>query len=256
MSKIDLLKEQIYYRNENKLFLLERIKKEYNEDNVYSFVGVWSSDVIYLAIQELVIVHNVEKAKQHFYTSARLQELLIKKRDDSSLDWNIKVLCYAVLSDCKSVIETYGSLRHTKYEALMKNGSSTFIYIFQAIIREDWNDFEYLMGIMKEKSIKKYKVLEIDYLFFQSIFNKDKLGCETSINQLLEKRNNNYRNKYNFHKDFFSFPALGYAKLAWLKGIEVEINHPLVPKELLIVNPISKYVDEFDFLEEDNKTNL
>jgi hypothetical protein len=43
-------------------------------------------------------------------------------------------------------------------------------------------------------------------------------------------------------------PALGYAKLAWQKGLEVEINNPLVPKEPLQVKPLDKYVDSYDFL--------
>jgi hypothetical protein len=65
---------------------------------------------------------------------------------------------------------------------------------------------------------------------------------------LLEEKINNHRNRYSFCKDFFSFPALGYAKLAWLKDIEVDINHPGVPKELLLVRPNKEYIDEYDFL--------
>ena len=46
-------------------------------------------------------------------------------------------------------------------------------------------------------------------------------------------------------------PALGYAKLAWLSGIEVDIDSPLVPKELLPLQSNEKYDDSYDFLKSD-----
>ena len=49
----------------------------------------------------------------------------------------------------------------------------------------------------------------------------------------------------------FSIHATGLAKLAWIKGIEVEINHPLLPKELLPINPNKEYFIEYDFLKPD-----
>ena len=63
----------------------------------------------------------------------------------------------------------------------------------------------------------------------------------------------NIRNKHNILlNEFISHPALGYAKLAWLKGIEVEIDNPLVPKELLPFKPLENYLNEYAFLDEIN----
>lgn len=44
-------------------------------------------------------------------------------------------------------------------------------------------------------------------------------------------------------------PALGYAKLAWILGMEVEIKSKLIPKALLPVLPLEKYEVPYDFLE-------
>lgn len=52
--------------------------------------------------------------------------------------------------------------------------------------------------------------------------------------------------------EYISTPALGYTKLAWLKGMEIEIDHPLIPKELLPCRPLEKYEDTYDFLKELN----
>ncbi|MFC4263902.1 Imm49 family immunity protein [Ferruginibacter yonginensis] len=54
----------------------------------------------------------------------------------------------------------------------------------------------------------------------------------------------------DIHAQYVSFPALGYAKLAWLKGIEVEVKSHLVPKELLPIQPLEKYEIPYDFLKE------
>lgn len=68
-----------------------------------------------------------------------------------------------------------------------------------------------------------------------------------ALNQLL--KDHKKRNKYmGISQQFISIPALGYAKLAWLKGIEVEIDHPLIPKELLPYKPLEHYDDKYDFL--------
>ena len=42
----------------------------------------------------------------------------------------------------------------------------------------------------------------------------------------------------------------GYTKLAWRKGIEVEVNSPLISKELLPIQPLDKYEIPYDFLRE------
>jgi hypothetical protein len=57
------------------------------------------------------------------------------------------------------------------------------------------------------------------------------------------------RNDYKLFAEYLSFPALGYAKLAWQKGLPVEVNSPLVPKEFLPVLPRESYEDtSYDFL--------
>ena len=45
--------------------------------------------------------------------------------------------------------------------------------------------------------------------------------------------------------------ALPISKLCWLKGIEVEIDHPLFPMELLPLKPLEHYDDVYDFLSSD-----
>ena len=72
-----------------------------------------------------------------------------------------------------------------------------------------------------------------------------------AITTLVSPRRHHARNKpFALRKEYISIPALTYTKLAWLKGFELDINHPLVPRALLPVQPLEKYVDEYDFLKE------
>ena len=83
------------------------------------------------------------------------------------------------------------------------------------------------------------------------MIEKDKSGCEVAINELLTPKRHKQRNKYmELINEFISHPAIGYAKLAWLKGIEVELDSPLVPNPLLPVNPNESYTEEYEFLKE------
>lgn len=45
-----------------------------------------------------------------------------------------------------------------------------------------------------------------------------------------------------------SFFACMESKICWFRGIEVQINHPLVPMELMPVEPLVHYDDIYDFL--------
>lgn len=193
---------------------------------------------------------DIKKARQNFYLSAKSSYLLIKNYDEKLLDYDIKVICVALLSDCSDIINKTAKIKHSTYEALMKMGDSTINYVFQAAILDDWETFNVLMEIVKTKSIKKFPNYLHDYNFFIAFQKRDKEGCENAIKMLLEKRTGNARNKHNIYKDFFSFPALGYAKLARIKGIALSIDHELVPQALLEVQPNDSYIDEYEFLKE------
>jgi len=69
------------------------------------------------------------------------------------------------------------------------------------------------------------------------------------LDQLVAPKMHAKRNEYKLLAEYLSFPALGYAKLAWQKGLQVTVDSPLVPKELLPVVPRESYEDSsYDFL--------
>jgi hypothetical protein len=79
------------------------------------------------------------------------------------------------------------------------------------------------------------------------MMKRDKNKIENAITLLAGKYHKKRNREYSLSNEIISIPALTYAKLAWLKGIEVEIDSPLVPKELLPFKPNNEYW-EYDFM--------
>jgi len=193
------------------------------------------------AIKSFFIDQNIARAKKYFYNSGLLDVLLTTKYDEKILDAGLGLLSYALLSDDQNLIREYADLRHSKYEEMFQNGRSTPIFALQCLIREDWKEFERAMPIVKNKSVPKLK-MGLDAEFYMALAEKNKVKMEQVLEELVSPKVHKQRNEhYVVINEFISHPALGSAKLAWIKGIEVEVNSPLIPRELLPVMPLPVY---------------
>ena len=191
----------------------------------------------------------INKCKQHFYVCGRIDQYSVQRKNSRLLDTGMRNISYALLSDNKKLIEDFAKLTHSKYQWMVEHGHSTLIYAMQQVIKEDWERLQWSLNIMATKNQKLNAVLLPDRFFFEGLLNKDEGKVDDALKRLL--KDHKKRNKYmGIAQDYISIPALGYAKLAWLKGMEVEINHPLVPTELLPYRPLQNYRDKYDFLSE------
>src|SRR5690606_20218014 len=102
-----------------------------------------------------------------------------------------------------------------------------------------------------KKLPKNDVLLKLDYEFYKALLNKDKIKCEEILEQLVSPKIHKKRNGNLILSKYVSQPALGYAKLAWRQGLEVEVNSPLVHKELLPIQPLVRYEIPYDFLKND-----
>ncbi|NCI45015.1 Imm49 family immunity protein, partial [Sediminibacterium soli] len=201
------------------------------------------------ALGNLFLNKNIRECKQCFYRCGRIDEYEIKKNDARILDSGVSHLLYSVLSDNIPLMQRYANLGHTHYAWMVERGHSTLLYAIQQVIKEDWERLRWSLGIMSTKKQTVNKGLLPDRKFFEGMIAKDRTMIMEAIHELLKTHKK--RNKYlGIAQDYISMPALGYTKLAWLKGIEIEIDHPLIPKELLPYNPLEKYEDKYAFLKE------
>ncbi|MCJ0743321.1 Imm49 family immunity protein [Pedobacter montanisoli] len=187
-----------------------------------------------------------KEAKKSFDTCGKLDEFQIKLFEDRLLDAGIDHICYMLLSDNLELITRYSYLTHPWFAHTIKSGS--LVHAMQCIIKEDWPALEQDIATYERiTSTQKGKINIPDLMYFKGMLQKDKGMIEEAL--LLQLKDHKKRNKYmGIAQDYISVPALGYAKLAWLKGIEVQVDHPLIPKELLPYRPLEKYEDKYDFL--------
>ena len=118
----------------------------------------------------------------------------------------------------------------------------------------DWERLSDQVQVLKEKQLPKKKDgkwLEPDVLFFEGLLKQDLSQMKEALEVLLTAKFHQKRNGiYPIRRELISIPALGYAKLAWRRGLEVEVGSPLVPQALLPVQPLAQYEEAYDFLTE------
>lgn len=262
---LKLLKNERYDRSLVDIELLEKIVKE-NPNRISALVLDFMFANKYLGISTFFLERNICKAKQYFYLMTRFIEYKVKSNLTNNkgriFDYDIYNVSFTFLCD------NIGYLRNTFANLAYKGDGKNYpdmdimvqmgepcIYIHSMlqILKQDWNTLARNINILEQKVInkKKNELFIVDYEFYKAILEKDKKKAEKAIYRLLEPKNHKKRNDDHIINQLISMPALGYAKLAWLSGIEVDIDSPLVPKELLPLQPNEKYDDSYDFLKSD-----
>jgi hypothetical protein len=241
------LKDRLESFNYDKLkekedFYLEEIPND--TTRAYGF----SSYISRYAIYCYFVKEDIKEAKQYFYLSGKLTIYDIVLNNE-----NIKILeekiAFLLLSDNGELINKFATLRQATYNNDIKKFLN-FIHSTQAVLREDWKHLEELNGysrynIENERGWKSYQG---DLMFFEAFLEKNKEKMEEAI-LLMVKKYHKRRYDMPLFNEIISIPALTYAKLAYIKGYELDIDHPLIPKELLAINPNSEYW-EYDFMKE------
>ncbi len=213
---------------------------------------------------------NVEKAKQYFSNVGLLDIFLINnftKSHSRFLDYDLPRSLIAVLSDNENLIQEYSKIRYNTFyrkddsEEMTPLSMDEMVAIgelpiwcntVQFFMANDNEGVERNLNIIETKTLKslskKEEGLKDDYEFYKALHNGDKAKMEEILEVLVSPKTHKKRNDNPIFNQYISLPALGYAKLAWRKGFEVEVNSHLIPKELLFIDPLDCYEIPYDFL--------
>lgn len=198
-----------------------------------------------------------DKAKHHFFTAALLDEVAISKFNDHQLSYGLGLMAFPLLSDNEGLIQRYSKLRYLPWgkmkgmeENVQKGKSDIWANTIQYFMANDKEGIERNLNIIETITIKqvKSKPLINDYEFFKALYNENKSKMEEVLEVLLSPKEHKKRCFNDIYAKYISTLALGYAKLAWRIGIEVEVNSHLVPKELLPIRPLDFYEIPYEFL--------
>lgn len=247
-------------KGQNKLIERSKDIKRFN-NNVVS--GLWyCEEAFYIyAIKDNKYI----EAKNHFNNCGLLDCYSIEKYNNRFLDYNFIRPLIALLSDNEELIQRYAQLRYRSF--YRKDGEEEFTPLTMEEMVEDgegavWaNTIQYFMandmqGVQRNLNIIKTKRLKnvpttdsfyYDYEFFKALYEGNTSKIEEILEKFLSPKIHKERNDSPFNK-YISMPALGYAKLAWRRGLEVEVKSKLIPKELLPIEPLAHYDIPYDFL--------
>jgi hypothetical protein len=234
----------------------------------------WNSSTISKNNQELGFLYflnnSIQKSKQCFFNVGLVDIYLVEKFTKSHsrfLDFDLPRCLIPVLSDNEKLIQEYSKIRYKTFyrkdesEEMTPLSMDEMVAIgelpiwcntVQFFMANDKEGVERNLNIIETKTLKnlpkKEEGLKDDYEFYKALHIGDKAKMEEVLEKLTSPKIHKKRNDNPILNQYISLPALGYAKLAWRKGIEVEVKSPLVPKELLPVQPLEKYEIPYDFL--------
>lgn len=214
--------------------------------------NLWANEVL-SALYTFFIEGDLRKTKAAYFKCGRITEFLTRKYDVGILTYGRDHTAYVLLSDNYDLIHSFANLRFNKYQGstfneLIEQGSLSLIYTIQSIIKNNIEGIEHGL-FYSEKYATENKEMQLDVKFLKALVNNDRGKMEDILKKLVSAEVHVKRNLDPCISKFISHPALGYAKLAWLKGIEVKVNSPFIPKEWLPIQPLKdeEYVD-YDFI--------
>ena len=253
---LDKLAENCIASELEKPQLVEQYKATVDLHNVAS--SLWQDN-------EKISVFNISKndfaeARRRFYNCGWLDEYCLSVRNNRFFDYGLHHISFAILSDNEALIQRYAKLRYQRganaelsMDEMVAIGElPIWCNTVQFFMANDNEGVERNLNIIETKTLKrlpkKEEGLKDDYEFYKALHNGDKAKMEEILEKLVSPKIHKKRNDNPILNQYISLPALGYAKLAWRKGIEVDVNSNLIPKELLPIQPLDNYEIPYEFL--------
>lgn len=181
--------------------------------------------------------------KQNFYVYCKL---LMTAEQEAELCGDAfagyESFLYGLLSDSP---EIYDWLTHAELKTKTDVKTPHFRWHqFQLVLRRDDEALRETIAVVAKKGRKHDKALsQAGQDFFSLLLKQDKGGLQALIEDHAK-----IKSAQELEGQFLAGFAVVHAKLCWYRGIEVQIQNPLVPMELMPIQPLDAYDVEYDFL--------
>lgn len=191
------------------------------------------------------INNDLKAMKQQFYMACILERASRATGFDPGyfgLPFPVRPYLYALLSDSPECLDSMarGQLDHRD------NPRSYHFYshMLQLLLLDEHDVLREKIALGAKKCGKQLRdQLATGEDYFSLVLKRDKTALEAHIQNLTKGKPTDMPDD-----SFFKHWAVVCAKICWIKGIEVQIDHPLVPMPLLPVEPLDHYDVEYDFL--------
>jgi len=244
--------------------------KETCEEWLAGVVSIWHESTNERVHRYLTEYHKLKKGSV-FRNIAPLLKLRGLKfyfinDDQRGLKQNFYVYCKLLMAaeqeaeHCGDAFATYASFLHgllsdspeiydwlAHAELQEKNTVKTphfLFHQFQLVLRRDDEALRETIAVVAKKGGKHDKALsQAGQDFFSLLLKQNKEGLQALIEDQAK-----IKSARELEGQFLAGFAVVHAKLCWYRGIEVQIQNPLVPMPLMPIRPLESYDVEYDFL--------
>lgn len=222
---------------------IRRRVKPINLKNCYSGLSI---DHVVVGFFDYFSRGDMASMKNNLYVSCALKLASLSISDDRFELQTPDYLLYSMLSDSQAMAREFSAASPQGFVSAREDplNSQFYVHMFQlAMARDDVSLADKIRRMAKNGRKPMRTQCERGEDFFSTLIRGDKEGLEKII--LVDAAR---KLEHVYTEDYFSFLAVLEAKLCWIRGIPVEIDHPLVPMELMPVKPLDHYDDVYDFL--------
>lgn len=230
-----------------------RLSRPISDNNHRHF----SRNMAVIALHKCLLDKDLKASKQLFYISGLSQLRMYAEfcsGAKSTFVLNLPGALPSIFSDAVHLHPVWASLRHPAEETLAKDSdliSYRFFRLYQEGLLKNWAGIEEIAVLMRHEGMDSEEWVRQRLDFYDALCAQNSSQVESALQVLLDKkvveRDNAYFKDFALGK-FMCSPTMWLAKLAWICGHEIEIDHPLIVSELLPCEPLDSYVNPYEFL--------
>lgn len=222
---------------------LRRYLAEYHKlhrGSVLRNIAVLSED---RGLKCFFVGNDIEGMKQNFYVAC---QLYIASQQESEPGTEVfatyEPFLYGLLSDSPDIYDWLAHAELKDREYVKK--PHFFFRQLQLVLLCDDDALRESIAIVAQKGGNRNKAMaQAEEDFFSLLLKRDKEGLQALIEEQAK-----IKSTQELEGQFLAGFAMIHAKLCWYRGIEVQIQNPLVPMALLPIEPLDSYDVEYDFL--------
>ncbi|MHC1686062.1 MAG: Imm49 family immunity protein [Clostridiaceae bacterium] len=198
-----------------------------------------------LGILEYLLNNNVVESKKNFYRSTLVSEWIYNEYDKGKYKirsglvttYGFESLFYAVLSGNKERAIHMANLFGGRPEEEKDDFFSNILlgYGFKYVILDDKeNAYDYINKLEESKDKRGMKQYNNGYKrVYKGIIDRDEKELNEGLLFMLKNHKARMKRNGNTLEQYFAYDSLALAMIAKDRGINIEINHELLPLEFL-----------------------
>jgi hypothetical protein len=240
-EQIEHLISLFYENQEREQKKLEIIKDPAKKNfHILSFKGINTIFFLHKAFVE----NDIQASKVFLYKVAMTNGYYYEKLNGEIFNV-LDTFTYPILSDSSNLIRRYLKYERTEHP---DSFSTYFGKAIQSVLKDDQqalqSNIEGLKKWSKKGWAKQYSGI---ITVFEGFFVNDKTIIEKGLQEIIALHEK--QEQPAVIKDYINLEATALAKLSYRKGLEIDIDYSLIPKELLPIKELPNY-EGYPFFDE------